>query len=128
MKKDYLRACICCGKEYEYCPRCGKYDQYPRWMVNFHDSNCREIFQTTIEYMSHNITDDQTRARLDKCDLSNKASFQDVVREMIDKLYPPKVEIMPEPEVAVEETVELEETEQPLVRKKIKIRGGQSHQ
>ena len=128
MKKDDLRTCICCGKKYEYCPRCGKYDQYPRWMTNFHDANCREIFHTTIEYVAHNITDDQARKRLDKCDLSNKESFDPAVREMITKLYPPKVEIVPEPEVA-EETVESEETEQPLVvRKKIKIRGGQSHQ
>lgn len=123
MKKDYLRTCICCGKEYEYCPRCGKYDQYPRWMTNFHDANCREIFQTTIEYMSHNITDDQARTRLDKCDLSNKVTFDSTVQRMIDTLYPPKVEIMPKPEVT-----ESEETEQPLVRKKIKIKGGQSHQ
>ena len=123
MKKNDLRACICCGKEYEYCPRCGKYDQYPRWMTNFHDANCREIFQTTIEYMSHNITDDQARARLDKCDLSNKSTFDHSVQVMLDKLYPPKLTIMPEPEVS-----ELEETEQPLVRKKIKIKGGQPHQ
>ena len=123
MKKNDLRACICCGKEYEYCPRCGKYDQYPRWMTNFHDANCREIFQTTIEYMSHNITDDQARARLDKCDLSNKSTFDHSVQVMLDKLYPPKLTIMPEPEVP-----ELEETEQPLVRKKIKIKGGQPHQ
>lgn len=118
MKKDYLRTCICCGKEYEYCPRCGKYDQYPRWMTNFHDANCREIFQTTIEYMSHNITDDQTRARLDKCDLSNKGTFDHSVQVMLDKLYPQQPKIMPEPEAS-----ESEETEQ-LVRKKIKIKGG----
>lgn len=123
MKKNDLRTCICCGKEYEYCPRCGKYDQYPHWMTNFHDANCREIFQTAIEYMSHNITDDQARTRLDKCDLSNKVTFDSTVQRMIDTLYPPKVEIMPKPEVT-----ESEETEQPLVRKKIKIKGGQSHQ
>lgn len=92
-------------------------------MTNFHNANCREIFQTTIEYMSHNITDDQARTRLDKCDLSNKATFDPTVQGMIDTLYPPKVEIMPKPEVA-----EPKEVEQPLVRKKIKIKGGQSRQ
>ena len=69
--------------------------------------------------MSHNITDDQARTRLDKCDLSNKVTFDPTVQRMIDTLYPPKVEIMPKPEVT-----ESEETEQPLVRKKIKIKGG----
>jgi len=126
MKKDNLRICICCGKEYEYCPRCGKYDQYPRWMTNFHDANCREIFQTTIEYVAHNITDDQARTRLAKCNLSDKENFDPAVRDMIDRLYP--VTVIPEPEVATEEVAESEEIVQPLVRKKIKIKGGQSHQ
>ena len=46
-------------------------------------------------------------------------TFDPTVQRMIDTLYPPKVEIMPKPEVT-----ESEETEQPLVRKKIKIKGG----
>lgn len=116
-----LRKCICCGKEYEYCPKCGKYDKYPRWMINFHDANCNEIFKTAIEYVAHNITDDQARARLDKCDLSNKTAFQPAVQVMINELYPPVD--MPKPETATD-AVEDTKDARPLVHKKIKIKGG----
>ena len=118
-----LRACICCHKEYEYCPNCGKYQNLPSWMAIFHDANCRLIFRTATDYEAHNITDDQAREILDTCDLSRRELFIDSIQKMLDKLYPPKVEIMPKPEVA-----EPKETEQPLVRKKIKIKGGQSRQ
>lgn len=87
-------------------------------MAIFHNANCRQIFRTATEYEAHNITDDQAREILDTCDLSRRELFIDSIQKMLDKLYPPKVEIMPESE----------ETEQPLVRKKIKIKGGQSRQ
>lgn len=125
MNKNNLRTCICCGKEYEYCPICSKYDKYPSWMTNFHDANCREIFKTAIEYVSNNISDEQARARLDKCNLDNKENFEVSVQEMIEKLYPLKTEIIPETETTEKIT---KETKQPVTRKKNKSRGGQSRQ
>lgn len=127
MNKNNLRTCICCGKEYEYCPVCSKYDKYPSWMANFHNKNCREIFKTAIEYVSNNISDEEARARLDKCNLDEKENFETSVLEMIEKLYPSEIEIMPEPEIATDESTEVEENIKPITRKS-KNRGGKSRQ
>jgi len=43
------RKCVCCGKEYEYCPTCAKKDQ-PQWMVTFCSEPCKELFNIVSAY------------------------------------------------------------------------------
>lgn len=66
------RKCVCCGKEYDYCPSCPKKDQ-PGWMVTFCSESCKELFnivsaynvkriskEAVIKYMSeHNLEVDK---------------------------------------------------------------------
>lgn len=66
------RKCVCCGKEYDYCPSCPKKDQ-PGWMVTFCSESCKELLnivsaynvkrvskEAVIKYMSeHNLEVDK---------------------------------------------------------------------
>ena len=44
-----LRKCVCCGKEYDYCPGCHKKDQ-PGWMVTFCSESCKDLFNIVSAY------------------------------------------------------------------------------
>lgn len=85
--KENNRKCICCGKEYKYCGNCSAYDNLPKWMSIYHDANCREIFIVTSDYLAGDISKEEAIDRLDKCDLSNKASFHEKIKATIDELY-----------------------------------------
>ena len=44
-----MRKCVCCGKEYEFCPNCGKKSQ-PLWMVSFCSETCKDLFNLVSAY------------------------------------------------------------------------------
>lgn len=52
------RKCVCCSKQYEFCPTCAKKDQ-PAWMVTFCSVTCKEFFNLVSAYNSKRI-DQQT--------------------------------------------------------------------
>lgn len=49
-----IRRCVCCNKEYEYCPGCPKKDQ-PGWMVTFCSEPCKELFNVVSAYNAKRI-------------------------------------------------------------------------
>lgn len=81
------RTCICCGTKYQYCPHCKKYSNLEPWHFIFHDDNCREIYRAVTAYAGDEISVDTARARLDKCDLSQKDTFFNTIKNNIDKIY-----------------------------------------
>lgn len=101
------KKCICCGHEYRYCNNCQEFDKFPTWMAIFHNSNCKEIYNATSMYGQ--IPNEEIKARLDKCDLSNKENFHKNIRKVIDEVYTiePVATIVAE-EVAVVEEVTVE--------------------
>lgn len=48
------RRCVCCGKEYEYCPNCAKASQ-PSWMVSFCSEKCKGLFNIVSAYKAKRI-------------------------------------------------------------------------
>jgi hypothetical protein len=76
-----------CGKEYEYCYSCAEYAHLAPWHNNYHDDNCRKIFNTACSYHSGKITKDELKAIYDTCDLSNKANFKASIQQLIEELY-----------------------------------------
>lgn len=87
MMKKNNRKCICCQKEYTFCPNCGDFDNLPRWMSIFHDENCKKIFNTITEYYNKNLTKEQAKETLNKCDLSNKDTFKETIKKAIEEIY-----------------------------------------
>ena len=110
MIKKNNRKCICCQKEYSFCPNCSDYDNLPRWMTIFHDENCKEIFNTVTSYYDKSITKDKAKERLDKCDLSNKYTFKESIKSAIGEIYAKTLVEVVEKEVE-KETVKETETE-----------------
>lgn len=94
-----LRKCVCCGKEYEFCPNCGKKSQ-PLWMVSFCSNDCKELFNLISAYnigrvgkvavqtfvTEHNITG------TDYSEPIRKVLTQIEVKEAAPKKEMPKVE------------------------------------
>lgn len=50
-----IRKCVCCGKEYEFCPGCPRKDQ-PAWMVTYCSEPCKELFNIVSAYNAKRIS------------------------------------------------------------------------
>lgn len=85
-----MRTCIVCGTQHEYCGYCSEYDSLPKWKFLFDNENCKEIFHAVGDYIQDEMTAEDARKILDKCDLSYKEKFNKKIKETIDELYPAK--------------------------------------
>ena len=90
MAKIKTRKCIVCGTEYEYCNRCSSHANKPTWMALYHDGNCRSIMNIATEYVAGNITKEDAKSELDKCDLTNKKNFKESVIKALNEIYATK--------------------------------------
>ena len=109
------RECLTCGAKYTYCPNCDR--KAPYWMTDFHDENCKNIFQICTQYNVGLLTKEQAKEALNACDLSNKESFKPFIHRDFANIFAeeqPKKrgkraemqiieEAMPEVHVVVEE-------------------------
>lgn len=84
------RTCIVCGQSYKYCPNCAEFSNLEIWHNIFHDANCKEIYNAASMYGK--VPTEETKKRLDKCDLSNKSNFHKNIVKVIDELYAVKEE------------------------------------
>lgn len=85
------RTCIVCGRKYEYCSSCKDQAMLEPWHSIFHDNNCREIFNAVSMYGKDSNED--IKARLDKCDLSDKDNLHKNIVKVINELYSSKKNI-----------------------------------
>ena len=117
------KECILDHTKYLYCSGCSDYAKYPRWMESFCSDNCRQIFNTVMEYRAGVKTGLQAKAALSKLDLSGKDHFDNGIKEFVTaimaekdeepvvevkehKADEPKVEEVPAEEVKSQELVE----------------------
>ena len=103
------RECSTCGAKYSYCPNCNRKE--PAWMAEFHDENCKNIFQICTSFNVNVMSKHEAKAALEQCDLSNKANFKSIVQRDLENIFKeePKakrVKHTVEPEVIVHEVVE----------------------
>jgi hypothetical protein len=81
------RACYLCGEKYEYCPTCSQDKFKPTWMAEFHDENCKTIFDICTRFNMKLLSKIEAQAALKKCDLSNKAKFKDYVQRDLENIF-----------------------------------------
>lgn len=81
------RECYLCGEKYHYCPTCTQDKSKPTWMVEFHEENCKTIFQLCTDFNMKFLTKDEAKKALSKCNLSNKASFRASVQKTIATIF-----------------------------------------
>ena len=79
------KTCIVCGKSYKYCSGCAEYTHLEPWHSIYCSDNCKEIFN--IVSMYNKVPKEETRSRLNKCDLSNKNTFHKNILKTINELY-----------------------------------------
>lgn len=87
MGETKQRTCFCCGKAYHYCPHCDVDRDKPSWYFIFDSDNCRKVFDACQRYSTGECNAEQTRQKLDKCDLTNKSDFLPDVLGVIEKVF-----------------------------------------
>lgn len=81
------RECYLCGTKYEYCPTCSQDKAKPTWMTEFHDENCKNIFDIATRFNMQLLSKDEAKAAMEKCDLSNKANFKDYAQRDLENIF-----------------------------------------
>lgn len=81
------RKCLCCGREYRYCYRCDGASIYNSWKNNFHDENCRKVFNTVANFNAGSVSETDAKKILDNLDLTYKNSFAAPVKAGIESIY-----------------------------------------
>lgn len=79
------RICVCCGKEYTYCPHCKEDEEKPTWMFAYDTFECKEIFNTLSRYNSSLLTKEEAKDIISKNTTKNKV-FIDYIQKQIDDL------------------------------------------
>lgn len=102
------RICIVCSKQYRYCSNCAEFAHLEQWHNIFHDDNCREIYNAVSSYIGNEKTKEETKERLNKCDLSNREHFKNNINKVIDEICVFD-HIVAEETVHPEEFIQLEE-------------------
>lgn len=77
------RTCRVCGQSYEYCPTCSQDKYKPTWMVEFHESNCQQIWEICTRFNMELMSKEEAKEAILKCDLSKKETFVDFVQKDI---------------------------------------------
>ena len=109
MSEKYNATCAICGKPYKICRTCQEIKSFTPW---------RTITDTLQHYMLFLVLSEYSRIKdkvkakdeLLKCDLSEKESFKDSVKNMID-------------EIMKEDTIKIvEETSEDTVEENVEIK------
>lgn len=79
------RACLTCGTKYSYCPNCNRNE--PSWKTEFHDENCKNIFQICTSFNVNVMSQHEAKAALEQCDLSNKENFKSFVQFDLENIF-----------------------------------------
>ena len=81
------RECYLCGAKYSFCGSCTNDRAKPAWMSEFHEENCKNIFDICTRYNLGMISKDEAKTALKECDLSNKESFKSYVQYDIANIF-----------------------------------------
>lgn len=97
------RICMCCGKEYEYCPSCSKY-KGTAMSAGFDCDVCKEIFNAVSGYNIGVLTLDDVKVVLDKYNIADVSVYKGVVKEVLMKATAPaKTEVKANMDIELKE-------------------------
>ncbi len=102
MSKKDKRICKCCGKEYEYCPHCGKHSD-ELWKNITDTEECREILNVVSAYNIGKANKDQVKKVLDRFNVKDYNKYKASIAAVLNKLF--AEEPKPVPVVSITEDV-----------------------
>lgn len=101
------RECYLCGEEYLYCPTCSQDKMKPSWMIEFHNENCKNIFDICTRFNMNMLSKFEAQEALNACDLSKKENFKSYVKRDLENIFAeePKKRSK-KPEAVIDEIIE----------------------
>ena len=86
----YERQCICCGKTYQYCPHCGSFSNHPKWMFNYDQESCMELFNVVSAYNMGVVKKEDVLAVVRKYNITDFSKYKDSIKKLLTELYAPE--------------------------------------
>lgn len=80
-----LRKCVCCDKEYEYCPNCAKGNNKPAWMMSFCSEGCKELFNLVSAYNMRLIGKAKVQAFVAEHGIKDFGKYTDAIRKVLEE-------------------------------------------
>lgn len=77
-----MRKCICCEREYEYCPNCAKSKQ-PAWKVTFCSEACKDLFNIVSAYNTKRIGKSQMQAYISEHGINEASKYTEPIRKVL---------------------------------------------
>ena len=79
-----MRKCVCCGKEYKYCPNCARKNSQPLWKMTFCSETCQELFNIVSAYNSGRVGKAELQSFIAEHDMDTnyKEPIQKVLNEI----------------------------------------------
>ena len=103
------RKCLCCEKEYDYCPNCGK--SSTPWKVNYDTEACKELFNAVSAYNMKRVKEDYIKDILDKYSITDFSIYKKDIKKLLSNLFGNKSKIVEVNDTIVEETPVVEEVQ-----------------
>lgn len=98
------RVCICCGKEFYYCPRCGKNEKNTGISMNYDTNECAELANAISGYSMKLWGKEKIKEILDKYNVTDYTKYKQSVRDKLNELFPAiKEEIPMNPPIEIKE-------------------------
>ena len=118
------RICLCCGTAYRYCPTCGQDARKPKWMLNFDEEACKELFNVISGFNMGIKSKDQVEAVLDQYQITDFSKYSEGIQKVLNDLFPKKKvkeevkELDVELKSEVEEPTATEEAEEEIPKRR----------
>ena len=122
------RTCSVCKKNYSYCPTCAADLNKPTWMAMFCSKNCREIYNTSVDYKREILSRENAFDILNGLDLSYMDKLPENFKVVLNEILKTDDEVKEEKieeiiidnnivsEMVVEEPYEKEEVEKETIK------------
>ena len=113
-----MRKCVCCDKEYEFCPSCKKKDQ-PAWMVSFCSEPCKGLFNIISAYNSKRVGKGAVQAYIAEQKITDFTKYTPSIKRALEEVV--TVAIAPRVELPKVEPVKVEEHKEVVLPKKAEV-------
>ena len=81
------RKCVCCGKEYEFCPNCMKKAD-PAWMTTFDSEVCKDLFNIVSAYNMKKVGKVRVQAFLAEHNITDFNKFTEPIKKVLEEVRP----------------------------------------
>ena len=82
------RQCICCGKEYYFCPVCNSSKRNTGYSMNYDSEECKEVMMHLNGYTMKMCTRERLKEILDTYNITDFSKYKDSIRKQLEEIFP----------------------------------------